>query len=83
MHCASCKVLIENSVKNISGVKDVFVNFATEKMTVSFDDSLTSVGDISHAVSSAGNYKIVSGAEEHHEGHEHDADHMHHEENKK
>jgi len=83
MHCASCKALIENSVKNIAGVKDVFVNFATEKMTVSFDDEITSLGDISHAVSSAGNYKIVDGMEEHHEGHHHDADHMHHEENRK
>jgi Cu+-exporting ATPase len=59
MHCASCKLLIEKMVNKLEGVKSVNVNYATEKMTVEFDESKTSVDDIRTAVNSAGSYKLI------------------------
>lgn len=70
MHCASCKALIERSVSKLPGVKDTVVNFATEKMTINYDDSASTFADISKAVSTAGNYKMI-GEHEHHSEHEH------------
>ncbi len=40
MHCASCAVKIEKSLQAVSGVKSANVNFATEKATVEYDDSV-------------------------------------------
>jgi heavy metal translocating P-type ATPase len=59
MHCASCKMLIEHMVGELEGVQKVNVNYATEKMTVEFDESLLDTSDISKAVSSAGGYSLV------------------------
>lgn len=59
MHCASCKLLIEKMVSKLDGVKSVNVNYATEKMTVEFDESKTNVSEIKSAVSKAGSYKLI------------------------
>lgn len=59
MHCASCKMLIEKLVSKVDGVESVIVNYASEKMTVSFEEKLTSIDDISKAVESAGSYQLV------------------------
>jgi len=40
MHCASCAQRIEKSLKKTSGVKNVNVNFATEKAYVEHDDNV-------------------------------------------
>lgn len=40
MHCVSCALTIERALKNIEGVKNASVNFATEKVSVEYDDGL-------------------------------------------
>ncbi len=53
MTCASCALAIERSVGKIEGVSKVNVNFATEKLDVEYDDSV-SVEDVEQAVVKAG-----------------------------
>jgi Cu+-exporting ATPase len=43
MHCSSCAMLIERQLKKAAGVKQVNVNFAAEKVSVVFDESVTNV----------------------------------------
>lgn len=59
IHCAACKTLLENIVGKLKGVETVTVNFASEKMTVTHDDSKVTLKDLQKAVSSAGTYKLV------------------------
>ena len=59
MHCASCKVLIEDVVSELDGVEKVMVNFATEKMTVEYDETKTTIDDLKKTVASAGTYQLV------------------------
>ncbi|MCA9386757.1 heavy metal translocating P-type ATPase, partial [Candidatus Dojkabacteria bacterium] len=63
MHCASCKLLIEKMVGKVEGVKSVHVNYATEKMTIEFNEGEDSdprlLESIKHAVASAGSYKLI------------------------
>lgn len=54
MSCASCARNIENVVGKVSGVQNVSVNLATEKMTVIFDRSRVDTKDIEDAVERAG-----------------------------
>lgn len=54
MHCASCVSKVESAIKEVSGVKDVTVNLATEKASVSFQDELVDPRQISEAVQKAG-----------------------------
>lgn len=58
MHCASCVRVLEKSLSRVSGVSEANVNLATEKATVSFDPSISTLSDLSDAVSSVG-YKAV------------------------
>lgn len=60
MHCASCKKLIEKMVGKLDGVSEVSVNYATEKMSVSYDEKKVSVEDLINAVKSAGTYTLVT-----------------------
>lgn len=63
MHCASCKVLIEDIVSELDGVQSVKVNYATEKMSLEYDDSKLSISDLKKAVASAGSYELVDTVE--------------------
>lgn len=54
MHCASCAGIIERAAKKVSGVREVNVNFAAEKLTAIFDESEAKVDDIVAAVKKAG-----------------------------
>lgn len=54
MHCASCALLIEREVKNVLGVEQAHVNFATEKARVRFDSATTQITDVIAAVERAG-----------------------------
>ncbi|HCU71174.1 MAG TPA: heavy metal translocating P-type ATPase [Candidatus Moranbacteria bacterium] len=54
MHCASCAGLIERAIKKVKGVQQANVNFAAEKVMVTYDESMASVGNIVNAVSRAG-----------------------------
>jgi len=60
MHCSSCKLLIEKMVSEVNGVKSVLVNFATEQMSVEYDEKKTDTHEISKAVAKAGSYKLVT-----------------------
>ncbi|MFW5703996.1 MAG: heavy metal translocating P-type ATPase [Patescibacteria group bacterium] len=59
MHCASCKALIEEMVRDVGGVQKVSVNYASEKMTVEYDESQTDISQIKKAVASAGSYELI------------------------
>ena len=54
MHCTSCAAIIEKSLKNIKGVKEVHVNFAAEKATILFDEEIGHKEDLLTAVKDAG-----------------------------
>jgi Cu+-exporting ATPase len=58
MHCASCALNIENSLKKVEGVSKVAVNFATEKAYVEYDPSVLSVHNLERIVEGAG-YSVV------------------------
>lgn len=58
IHCASCKTIIEKMVGKVPGVSSAVVNFATEKLTVEYDDTVL-VDEIAAAVSKAGSYRLV------------------------
>lgn len=72
MHCASCVVRNEKSLKKVAGVADASVNFALKQATVTFDEAKASEHDLHKAVKENG-YEVPthheSGAQGEHEGH--------------
>jgi len=54
MHCASCALVIDKSLKKVAGVGESNVNFSTSKATVSFDESKVKESDLINAVKNAG-----------------------------
>ena len=54
MHCASCVLIIEKSLKNTEGVSGANVNLVTEKATVEYDSSKTTDDKLISAVANAG-----------------------------
>jgi len=58
MTCASCAKTVEKVTKKLKGVTDANVNFATEKLSVSFDPSILKISDIKNAIDKAG-YKAI------------------------
>jgi len=54
MHCSSCAGLIEKSLKKINGIKQVNVNFASEKSLVVFDKNIVDLAGIIQAIKKAG-----------------------------
>ena len=61
MTCASCAKTVEKTAKKLQGVTEANVNFATEKLNISFDESKVTVKDIQTAVEKAG-YNVLSEA---------------------
>ncbi|MBN1778738.1 MAG: heavy metal translocating P-type ATPase [Candidatus Buchananbacteria bacterium] len=59
LHCATCKTLIEKMVGKLNGVRFVNVNYATEQMTIEYDESLVSLDDLKASVSKAGSYQLI------------------------
>lgn len=59
MHCASCKALIEDVVSDLDGVSHVKVNYATEKMSIEYDENKITIDDLKKTVASAGSYQLV------------------------
>ena len=57
MTCASCVARVEKSIKKIDGVEDVAVNLASEKATLSIDNSKVNIEEIKKVVEDAG-YKV-------------------------
>ncbi len=54
MTCAACAQRIEKVTRKLTGVTESSVNFATEKLTLSYDDSIIKLVDIQSSVSKAG-----------------------------
>lgn len=54
MHCSSCANIIERSLKKVPGVKQASVNFAAEKASVVFDESLANSKALIEAIKKAG-----------------------------
>lgn len=57
MSCAACAKAVERAAGKIKGVTEASVNFATEKLNISFDETIVSVEDIRTVIEKAG-YKV-------------------------
>ena len=58
MSCAACAQRVERSLKNLEGVSEASVNFATEKATVTFQPQTIRLPEIRAAIEKAG-YKPI------------------------
>jgi len=58
MHCGSCALLIEHSLKGTKGVQQANVNFSAEKATITFDEEKIQLAQIQEAIKHLG-YKAV------------------------
>ena len=58
MHCSSCAAIIEKSIRKVEGVKEANVNFAAEKASILFDESIAEKDALIKAVEKAG-YKAT------------------------
>jgi len=54
MHCASCSAIIKSKLSKLDGVKNVDVNFATEKANVDFDDNKININKMNIEVGKLG-----------------------------
>ena len=59
MHCASCVMIIERSLKDVAGVKDAVVNLATNKATVTYNPDEVTEDKLTSAVSNVGYQAMV------------------------
>ncbi len=62
MTCASCAMRIEKGLKKVPGIKDASVNLATEKATVTYDPTQTSLTQMVRSVEAVG-YKATAHTE--------------------
>ena len=60
MHCASCVMVIEDSLKKMDGVTQATVNLATEKATVIYDPIKVTDEQLSSAVSNVGYQALIT-----------------------
>jgi Cu+-exporting ATPase len=58
MHCATCALTIQDSLKAVPGVVDANVNFALGRATVEYDSRVADQGMLRKAVENAG-YKVL------------------------
>ena len=63
MSCASCSQAVEKAAAKVAGVKEATVNLATEKLTVTVDESQFSENLLKNAVDAAG-YVLVANKKE-------------------
>jgi len=61
MHCQSCAMLIEMSVKELEGVTDARVDLADATTVVTFESDKVSVDDIVQEIARAGYGASVAG----------------------
>lgn len=50
MTCAACANKIEHAIKQLNGVKDVSVNYASEKVSVKYDSNLVRISHIKSSI---------------------------------
>jgi P-type Cu+ transporter len=58
MTCSACAKAVERAVKKVEGVSEASVNFATEKLHVSYDGNKTNHDTVKSAVKKAG-YEVI------------------------
>ena len=58
MHCANCALTVEKALREIEGVEQADVSFATEKAFVTLDPSVAEISDLEHAVEGTG-YRVA------------------------
>ncbi|MDU2489773.1 MAG: heavy metal translocating P-type ATPase [Clostridium celatum] len=58
MTCSACANRVEKVTKKMFGVENAVVNFATEKLSISYDADVINFGDIKAKVEKAG-YKLI------------------------
>lgn len=58
MTCAACAKAVERTSKKLPGVVEANVNFATEKLNISYDETQVKLVDIQNAIEKAG-YKAL------------------------
>ena len=58
MTCSACAKAVERVTKKLDGVVETNVNFATEKLTINYDEAKLSIPDIQVAIEKAG-YKAL------------------------
>ena len=54
MTCANCVATVERNVRKLDGVQEANVNFASEKISLVYDDTLLQTGDIVSRIRKAG-----------------------------
>ena len=59
MSCASCVRNVETALNKTEGVIDANVNFASEKVTIEYDDEIISIDKLSDIVKSRG-YELIT-----------------------
>lgn len=81
MHCASCVVKSEKSLKKVAGVTEASVNLPLKLATVTFDETRASEHDLHQAIRSIG-YDVAAKENQSEHGNHPDAgpSHLHHQE---
>lgn len=59
MHCASCAITLDKSLKKVKGVKNSNTNYSTSKSTIEFDDSKSKIEDFIKKIEELGYSAIV------------------------
>lgn len=59
MHCAACSARVEKAVRDVPGVVDAAVNFATETLTVTYLPETVTTAALAQAVAAAGDYRLL------------------------
>ena len=54
MHCAACSASVQRVVSRLKGIEECDVNLMTEKMTVTYDESVVGASDFERVVTKAG-----------------------------
>lgn len=77
MDCASCATRIERALKEFTGVVEVSVSAATERLVVSYNSQQITEADIKKRVADLGYTLITAASKPQTHDHEHDHDHDH------
>ena len=63
MHCAACAATVEKAIRQLPGASDVYINLATNRLSLKLDDSLLSAAQVIDAVAKCG-FKAEEESEE-------------------
>ena len=73
MTCSACASRIERVVKKLEGVENASVNFASETLSVTYDEGITNISKVKAAVDKAG-FKLIGMEEKKEEVKKHSED---------